>query len=82
MLYRSLFVLLAIVLSFLLKFTDSDYPFGVYLQTLFIENRRAIKNGQQRAHETFKTKKMTTQKTKNNLATWSPPILFWVPFYN
>jgi len=33
---RLLFVcfLLAIVLSVLLRFTDSDYPFGMYLQTL------------------------------------------------
>jgi hypothetical protein len=30
---RSLFVLLAIVLSVLLQYTDSDYPFD-YLQTL------------------------------------------------
>jgi uncharacterized membrane protein len=27
---RSLFVLLAIVLSVLLRFTDSDYPFGIF----------------------------------------------------
>jgi hypothetical protein len=27
---RSLFVLLAIVLSILLRFTDSDYPFGIF----------------------------------------------------
>ena len=35
-LYASLFVLfdLAIVLSVLLQFTDSDYPFGIYLQNL------------------------------------------------
>jgi hypothetical protein len=27
---RSLFVLLAIVLSVLIRFTDSDYPFGIF----------------------------------------------------
>jgi len=33
---RSLFVLLAIVLSVLLRFTDSDYSFGISVQTLLV----------------------------------------------
>jgi hypothetical protein len=39
MFYRSLFVLLAIVLS-VFRFMDSDYPFGIFklfLYTIFIE---------------------------------------------
>ena len=34
MFYRSLFVLflLAIVLSILLRYTDSDYPFGIFFE--------------------------------------------------
>jgi hypothetical protein len=30
LLYRDVFVLLAIVLSVLIRFTDSDYPFGIF----------------------------------------------------
>ena len=30
MFFRSLFVLLAITLSVLLRYTDSDYPFGIF----------------------------------------------------
>ena len=44
---RSLFVILAIVLSVLLRYTDSDYPFGIF--KLFLQKTEGeIKNGQYR----------------------------------
>ena len=80
--------LLEIVLSVLLWFTASDYPF-CYLQTFRREKRREIKNGQSETQATSDTRHRTkTNKTKHNTENelhqkqgWTQVLTFTLSFY-